>query len=284
METKDIPYQISAPALHTARVLARHFDWVEKPGVDVEPSIENVAIIIDARTQAFRFKAAMKDFLSHCNWLDNPDSGEYLEEKLDEVRGYVEGIVAFQKTLPRFEDQVQQKLSLAGISSGHTKQQLAEQRKKASRYEVDPLALYATQMLMEHFHFIEKRDGAIRAVDRHIALLIGMCTRLHKLEDAVNLMCAQMIGQDEWSLRKNIEVVRRALRAVDLGAMYMPSYKHEVPTGVGRVSLSAKWNGKGAYQPSEREQRRAAQIKEVLAQYKDEQDKHRVMKMLGEIR
>jgi len=101
----NIPYKISAPALHAARVLSRHFDFIEQDGVDLEPSVENVATIIDAHTQAFRMKAAMKYLFSQVNWLDNPDAGEFLECKLEELQESVEPVDEFRKSLPRFADE-----------------------------------------------------------------------------------------------------------------------------------------------------------------------------------
>ena len=277
--TPNDTYKISAPALLAARKLLVHFDLIEKG--DTEACVDNVATIIDAHTQAFRIKAAMKYLFSQVNWLDNPDAGEYLEDRLEELQDSVDKIDELRRSLPRFSDESEAKLNGIGLENRESSGQRADTKRQARILEVNPLALHATRMLMEHYHFVEK-TGQVRRNERQIAMLINMCTRLYKLQDALHLMCTRTPWMHVDELRRDLEVMRKSLRAVDSANMYLPGYGGEMPKNLKRVPMGQQW-AKESYEPSEHELRRKAQLQEVLAQCKPGMDQQRIMAMLREV-
>lgn len=63
-------YNISAPALHTARILFRNFEFLERPGSRVRATEKNVSIIVDIGTNIFRAQNAMTQLVTQVQWAD----------------------------------------------------------------------------------------------------------------------------------------------------------------------------------------------------------------------
>ena len=236
-------------------------------------------------------KAAIKYLNSQVNWLDDPDAGVYLEDRVDELRAAVEAIDEFRKSLPRFEDDAAGKLADIGMENRQTEGQRADARRTARSIAVNPLALHATRMLMEHFHFIERIGGQVRTNERHIALVIAQATRIEKLQSELNLMCTRTIGKDADEIRRDLRTmdkaidalgIRASLRRVELAHNYMPGFTNEMPRHLRRVPMGGQW-AKDKYEPTDQEKRRRAQIAEILATCKSPDDIERIKRMLGEV-
>jgi hypothetical protein len=292
----EIPYSISAPARRASRVLMDNFDIFERE--DSEASEHNIATMIDAYTQAFRMKNAIKymEDIGVC-WLDDPDNGKFLDERIDELRAFAHEIDEFRRSLPRFADESAEKLQSIGLDNRFTNEEREVMRKRARKMEVNPLALHAARMLMDNYDFVERIGGQIRSNERNIALVIGFATRIERLQSDFHLMCSKVIPMSEDEIRRDLMAmnrtvdmldlrvdprivnVRGALRRVDLAHNYMPAY-HEQKRN--NVQMGRKW-ARDKYEPTDQEKRRAAQLRDILERTKRTGDVERIRRMLAEV-
>jgi hypothetical protein len=211
-------YQISAPALHAARTLLRHFTAREKPASDIEFSERNLAILIDRYTLAWQVKAAVAELTQRISWL--PGSG--LESRIDELRDSVLALDVLRKKLPRYEDEQRQQYNIRDINWYRNRDAAG---RRAAHYQVSATSVYAIRMIQEHYEFVEAPYGQMDCNEANMAGIIDVCTNIFRVQDALHRMCALVKGMPREEMATRMKVVRAALRALEIAGAYMPGYQ-----------------------------------------------------------
>lgn len=67
-------HRVSAPALHAARTLMKHFELVPKRGGRIRNTENNIAILIDVCTQSFRMQNALDALCANVPRFDRTQS------------------------------------------------------------------------------------------------------------------------------------------------------------------------------------------------------------------
>jgi hypothetical protein len=92
-------YKLSAPALHAARTILRHFILVPRPECKIQPTEKNLGIAIDVCTQAFRAQNALNYLCSKVQWRDR---NEAIAE-IDNMREAIRAVELVKNSMPAYE-------------------------------------------------------------------------------------------------------------------------------------------------------------------------------------
>lgn len=198
---KSVPttnYSPSSPALHTAEVLFRNYQLSERGRV--EATKHNVAVVVDACTQVFRFELHLTALVKAAPW-NQPTT---LKDRLDLVRDAVTALQAIQRKLPRYEN--------APPSDGKAVSQ--------EGYHASAPAVYAARGLVQNFLFTQRANLA--PTERNIAIIVDVCTEIFRIEQEVYRVAKVVLGQHPEQLVRNLEQLQQALRAVELVRNRMP--------------------------------------------------------------
>jgi hypothetical protein len=217
-EGREVTYEISAPALHAARTLLRHYVITEKIESEIEFSVENLARLIDRYTHAWQVKIQVRELTSRINWL--PDAG--LEDRLAELRDSVMALDTLRRDIPRYEGEGDQPFIVS--DSAVAKNQRAA-RARAPEYHVSAAAIYAIRMIQEHYHFTEAEWGQMDFNEVNAAGIIDVCCNVFRVQDALHRMCAMVRGMSQAEMAANMATVRTALKALDIAVSRMPGYQ-----------------------------------------------------------
>lgn len=193
-------YEPSSPALHAANVLFRNYEVSELGRI--EATVHNLAVIIDACTQIFRFDGLLTQLTKAIPWSQEST----LVARIDHLREAVEALQAVQKKLPRYE---------GAPPSSTAKAVLPRQG-----YQSSAPAVYAARGLLQNFRFTRK--GNLAATERNIAIIVDVCTEIFRVEREVYRLASVVRGQSSDDLRKNLGTLKTALRAIELVRNRMP--------------------------------------------------------------
>jgi hypothetical protein len=263
----QIEYKVSAPAIHAARSLALNFDIIERTGGEVPYCDHNVAVLIDVHTQAWRIKKAMREVFTSGDFY-YPDVNS-LEANLEALQYHIEQINELRNRLPQF-DGGERLHSRLGIENRTTPGTVRD----AEAIKVSAAALNAVRQLQIHFIFVPKESGIVPATEKGMAELIDLCTEVRRLESGMNLLCTQTRWQSRDELRRNLQVVKQCLHAVDVAQMRMPSYSREMGKPLWRSSSVS------APDPAQNDarRRRAEQVQAALRQAKNPEQAARILR------
>lgn len=186
-------YQISRPAVHTARTIFRNFSVT--PIATVEATEANVATIVDVCTQIFRAGPRLDTIVQVAPWNDS----DALRDNLERLKGAVEAI---QPTMQ------------------HAGRTVADDKEQA--YRVSAPALRTAQMLLQQFAFA--RVGKLQPTEKNLAVLVDVCTGISRVLEAVQrLSSAVLVPDTPQEFGEHMKVVREAMRAVEIVRNRLPS-------------------------------------------------------------
>lgn len=195
-------YQVSMPAVHAARVILRNFKVTELG--EVEATEENIATIIDVGTQTFRLLPKLQAVVTAAKWASSDD----LQENMDRLQAAVEAIKPVAAKVPRYAD-------AAPAGNGYTP---------------PAAAVHTAHMLTGQFMFT--RRSKVEATEKNIAIMVDVCTSIGRVMDAVNSLASYTLVPKSQEFAERMNLVRKALRAVELVRNYLPD------TGIApRVTL-----------------------------------------------
>lgn len=180
-------YQTSAPATHAARTILRNF--VVRELGRVEATENNLATMIDYGTQMFRIVTALDQVVKSTPWV-NRDTLAY---NLDRLREAVQALETAYQRLPKFKDQ---------------------EAAKASAYQISAPSLHTARFLMQHFQFVRK--AGLQATEKNLAIVIDVCTQAFRIEAIVGQIASTRLWTGKEELLRNLEELRRALRATEI--------------------------------------------------------------------
>jgi hypothetical protein len=264
MSPEQVEYSVSAPAIHAARTLSMHYHLIEKAGGDVPFSDHNVAVLIDVHTQAWRIKAAMKNLFKHMYYPDVRS----LEANMEAVRAGIEALDAQRRNMPTFDDESADRLhDRLGIED---KQSRSGANQQAMEYRVSAPALHACRMIHQHFDFVEKESGTIEYSERNVAGIIDICTQIWRLEIAMNELCTRTPWETRGEYLQHVAVIRRALQAVDLAQMRLPSYGREMKQPLWRTETREA-------KITDQQRRRSEQYAAALRNARNPEEMHRAL-------
>lgn len=212
-------YSISAPALHAARTILKHFDVREKSESQIEFSEQNLARLIDRYTYSWRIKDAVKELTRHVSWLPNHQNN--VEHSLDKLRHSVEALELIDKKIPRYEDEVDQPFNFKDLNGDRNR---AEAHARAPVYEISAASVYAIRMIQEHYEFIERPDGQVDCTEYNLADIVDISTNIFDVQDKLHRMCAMVRTLTDQELLANMKTVRNVLAALDIACARMPGY------------------------------------------------------------
>lgn len=239
-------YSLSAPALHAARTILRHFHVREKAASDIAFSETNLAKLIDRYTFSWRMKRAITELCTNVSWLD--DTHNDVEHHLDLLIESVQNLEMLDRKLPRYEDEMAQE---ENFRDWNREKNGKEAKRRARIHQVSAVSVYAVRMIEEHFEFSEREDGQMPLNEANLAGIIDVCTQMFRVQDALHRMCAMVRSLSRQELASNMNMVRVVLRALDLARMRMPGYeaprqlrviKQAVPQPVIELSHEQKRN------------------------------------------
>jgi hypothetical protein len=92
-------YEVSAPALHAANTVLRHFDLLVKPEGKIGPTVNNLAILIDVCTNSFRLQDSVALVLRTANWADK----QSIIKNMDAMREALRALEVISNHCPRYE-------------------------------------------------------------------------------------------------------------------------------------------------------------------------------------
>ena len=190
-------YKVSAPAQHAATTLLRNFDL--RALGDIAPTQQNIATIIDVATQAFRLQKAVDQLVRVSPWW-NPNA---LEESLEQLQDAVRAVEMVREGMPRF-----------GARNA------PNEIKEYSSYITSAPALHAAKTLLQNFLITPK--ASIQATEKNLAILVDVCTDIFRVEAAVDYVIRSLPWSSRGSLVSNLDVLRKAMRAVELVNNRMP--------------------------------------------------------------
>lgn len=212
-------YQLSAPALHAARTLLRHFTVRENESSNIEFSETNLAKLIDRYTFSWRVKQAVKELCSQVNWV--PNTSNDVMQNLDQLRESVEALQMIDQKLPRYRDESDQDSDFRDVGSERNRREAV---KRSAVYRISAVSVYAIRMIQEHFEFIERPDGQMDANEANLAGVIDVCTNIFRVQDALHRMCAMVRSMSKAEMAANMKLVRHVLAALDIACARMPGH------------------------------------------------------------
>jgi len=191
-------YKVSAPAQHTATTILRNFDLT--PLGDIEATAQNIATIVDVATQVFRVHKAVDHLVRVSPWWN----AHALEEGLEQLQDAVRAVEIVREGMPRF-------------GARNAPREIREQ----DGYVTSAPALHASKTLRRHFLFTPK--ASIQATEKNLAILVDVCTDIFRVERAVDYVIRSLPWSSKGELTNNLDVLRKAMRAVELVRNRMPT-------------------------------------------------------------
>lgn len=94
-------YELSAPALHAARTLMRHFQLIPTAKCRIQPTLKNIGIMIDLCTATFRMQRALDYVCDEAPWRDKD---EFIRN-YERMRNAIRAIEVVKNSTERYEDQ-----------------------------------------------------------------------------------------------------------------------------------------------------------------------------------
>lgn len=225
-------YQTTIPAHRAAVIIARNFAFVQTGWIDpkigrkVEPTVDNLARLIDYATRFPVVLPVLKWFVKSHPWYESPEM-RYRNESEDEFLDWLNPDVSDKRK--RLEDDIER------VRHGVRLLQKAQEQIPTSRNPMQlPTAAgwSAAHLLERHFKF--RQISRIPADTGRIALIVDTSSCIARVERGLNVICAQTSWEDPATLRKNLEQLRRAMRMVELVHNRLPekSVKASNPRGV----------------------------------------------------
>lgn len=194
-------YKVSAPAQHAATTILRNFDLI--PIGDVDATSQNLATIIDVATQAFRLHKAVSYLVKSAPWWNSNALVDNLEQLQDAVRA----VEMVREGMPRF---------------GTTN----DSRDVNPSYSTSAPALHASRSILRNFALRPK--ASILATEKNIAILVDVCTDIFRVERAVDYVIRALPWGNKNESVRNLDALRKAMRAVELVKNRMPSYEESI--------------------------------------------------------
>lgn len=142
---------------------------------------------------------------------------------MEELKESVLALDTLRRDIPRYEDDPEPVISLREQRNGHQKQEQA--RKRAKAYHVSAAAVNAIRQIQEHFVFEEAPYGQMDFNEVNAAGIVDVCTNVYRVQDALNRMCAIVRHLNPHEMQRNMEMVRAALKALDIAVMRMPGFQ-----------------------------------------------------------
>jgi hypothetical protein len=229
MEAEKPKYQISPPALAASQALDQHFHITDVPGGKIAATLDNVAKIIDLKTQAYRVRPKIKQIVGQLNYLDVGA----MERDVDRVRGALRSIEMMTDELPRFEDETTESIrEELRIESQQSPAERRQNEERAARYQVSPESVAAVRELARHFDFIEKPTGQITCTENNLCIIIDMCTGMWLVHERLMRIVAATEKMSRDDVMRAMGLVRAMFRELDYAQMRMPQGK--APLNISR--------------------------------------------------
>jgi hypothetical protein len=191
-------YEVSAPAQHAATTILRNFD-LRSLG-DIEPTAQNIATIVDVATQVFRIQKAVDHLVRVSPWWN----AHALEDGLEQLQDAVRAVEMVREGMPRFR-------------SANAPAEI----KDYTTYVTSAPALHAAKTLIQNFLFYPR--ASVQATEKNLAILVDVCTDVFRVEMAVDYVIKSLPWSSRGELRCNLDVLRKAMRAVEVVQNRMPN-------------------------------------------------------------
>ena len=223
MEFRPKTYRISAPAMHTASTILRHFTIQEKPLSKIEATRNNMATLIDYATNMPNLYAKLHEFRREVDYLVMQGPEFDLARSVDRIRHHIRELEKVHEET--FEE-------AGGVARRPS--------------DLSEPAWIAARALDNAFVFTRSRMGKMAYTVHNIAILVDVCSDVFRAQDAVFRLAKKLPWQDPGEFRQHFKQVRSVAAEVDYVARHMAVFdepqenKVVVKTGPSAPELSYK--------------------------------------------
>lgn len=142
-----------------------------------------------------------------------------------------------------------------------------------NKYEVSAPALHAARTVLKNFDITETKGGRIRATEKNLAIIIDVCTGIFRVERAMDNMLNNLPWHNKEDLASNMDMLRDAIRAVDMVRKHIPSY--------GGRGNSNVLRDLGSREPPRRDTKYIQQVSNALRTAKTPDEEQKVLRAAG---
>lgn len=216
-------YRETISAHRSATVIARNFAFVQSGYIDpqigrkVDPTVENLARLIDYATNFPVVVPVVKWFTRNFHWYD-PPALRRQEEYSDD---FIDWMGTYEDKHQRLEDELER------VRWGVRQLEVAkEQMPETSRHGHLPSAAgwSAGHLLERHFNFkpLTPRMAQFWKGARTLGLIVDTTGGIARVEEALNRILTQTSWEQPSELMRNIERLRKAMRLLETAHNRLP--------------------------------------------------------------
>lgn len=144
------------------------------------------------------------------------------------------------------------------------------------QYEVSAPALHAARTILRNFTIAEVQGGRIRATEKNLGIIIDVCTGLTRVEKSLDNMLRNLPWTNKDALANNLDMLKDAIKAVDIARKQMPSYASNGSSSVLRDL--------GVQKMSSEQARTIQHVSTAIQNAKTPEEEQKVLRAAGIIR
>lgn len=222
-EPRESSYRETIPAHRAATVISRNFAFVQSGYVDpkigrkIEPTVENLARLIDYATKFPVVLPVIQWFVKNFQWYEP----KALRQRGDYADEFVDWLGAKPKH-QRLEDEIE-RVRYGVRQLEIAKDQLPQGRERESLPSAAGWS--AGHLLERHFKFTPLPNSRLQKFwqgARTLGLIVDTSSGLCRVEKALNDICADTQWEDPQALLRNMGRLRQAMQLVELAYNRLP--------------------------------------------------------------